>query len=202
MAEIPARTSSGAAVDVLYERLRAELPPLADELRARLGPGWSVAVDTAGPHPTVRLTGPSGEGRRPIAARVTPVRCRTDRFHATVGVGMAPGEVEATHPVDGAAPAWIDALRRVGEAAEAASAPEGPVRVSRSAGGGRVGAAGAKVAAARRHGLPLRYAKGWPDDLLGVRTEPVAGEGLAPFLRDLSRILPVLEAAADGRIAP
>lgn len=119
MAEIPARTSSGAAVDVLYERLRAELPPLADELRARLGPGWSVAVDPAGPHPTVRLTGPSGEGRRPIAARVTPVRCRTDRFHAAVGVVMAPGEVEATHPVAGAAPpgstpcaGWARRLRR------------------------------------------------------------------------------------------
>lgn len=198
------RRSAGAAdVDRLYDRLRTELPGLAAELEAGLGPGWRVAADVAGPHPTVRLERSAEGGSRPVAAWVTPVRCRADRFHATAGVVMAPGEVAASHPEDdGAAPAWIGALRRVGEAAEAACAPDGPVRISRSAGGGRIGAAKAKADAARRHGLPLRWAKGWPEDVLGVRTEPVAGEELASFLRDLCRILPQLAVVADGRIAP
>lgn len=195
--------SEPTGVDALYDRLRAELPPLAADLEATLGPGWTVTVDVAGPHPTVRLERASQDGGRPVAAWVTPVRCRADRFHATAGVVMAPGEIAAPHhDDDGAAPAWIDALRRVGQAAEAACAPDGPVRVSRSAGGGRIGAARIKADAARRHGLPLRWAKGWPEDVLGVRTEPVPGEELAPFLRDLARILPVLVDAADGRIAP
>ncbi|MDX2340764.1 hypothetical protein NJC10_03600 [Micrococcus sp. M4NT] len=194
--------SGPTGVDVLYDRLRADLPPLAAELQAMLGPAWTVTVDVAGPHPTVRLERPSQGGGRPVAAWVTPVRCRADRFHATAGVVMAPGEVAAPPPDDDAATAWIDALRRVGEAAEAACAPDGPVRISRSAGGGRIGAARAKADAARRHGLPLRWAKGWPEDVLGVRTEPVAGEELAPFLRDLCRILPQLAVVADGRIAP
>ncbi|MDO4239058.1 hypothetical protein [Micrococcus sp.] len=195
--------SEPTGVDALYDRLRAELPPLAADLEATLGPGWTVTVDVAGPHPTVRLERASQDGGRPVAAWVTPVRCRADRFHATAGVVMAPGEIAVPHhDDDGAAPAWIDALRRVGQAAEAACAPDGPVRVSRSAGGGRIGAARIKADAARRHGLPLRWAKGWPEDVLGVRTGPVPGEELAPFLRDLARILPVLADAADGRIAP
>ena len=195
--------SEPTGIDALYDRLRAQLTPLGAELQAMLGPGWTATVDVAGPHPTVRLERPSQDGGRSVAAWVTPVRCRADRFHATAGVVMVPSDIAAPRPDDdGTAPAWIDALRRVGEAAEAACAPDGPVRVSRSAGGGRIGAARIKADAARRHGLPLRWAKGWPEDVLGVRTEPVPGEELAPFLRDLARILPVLADAADGRIAP
>ncbi len=195
--------SEPTGIDALYDRLRAQLTPLGAELQAMLGPGWTATVDVAGPYPTVRLERPSQDGGRSVAAWVTPVRCRADRFHATAGVVMVPSDIAAPRPDDdGTAPAWIDALRRVGEAAEAACAPDGPVRVSRSAGGGRIGAARIKADAARRHGLPLRWAKGWPEDVLGVRTEPVPGEELAPFLRDLARILPVLADAADGRIAP
>ena len=94
------RRSAGAAdVDRLYDRLRTELPGLAAELEAGLGPGWRVAADVAGPHPTVRLERSAEGGSRPVAAWVTPVRCRADRFHADqFGVIWSASRDRRKHP--------------------------------------------------------------------------------------------------------
>lgn len=194
----------GTDVDRLYACLRASLPGAADRLRDTLGAGWAVDVVADGPFPEVLVRGPAGRDGRRVAAEVRPVRCRAGRFHATVGVTMTPGEVQAAARRPDVEPAWIADLRAVGAALEAAAAPEGPVRLSAAAGGGRTGPARAKLEAARRHGLPPRFAKGWPDRLLGARTAPVDGADLPAFLAELGRLLASASGAlaGGGRIAP
>ena len=192
-------------IDALYARIRAGLPGLAAELQERLGSGWTVEVDPGGrSHPRVHLEGPSDDDGRRVTVALTPVRCRADTFHATVGASMLAGdldEAQLTEPAAEAAvePAWITRVRALGETAEAwaagrngagrhAAEGSGLVRISARPGGGTRGPAAAKLALADRFWLPRRYAKGRPEEFLGVRTEPVPGEDFAEFVREVAAL--------------
>lgn len=193
-------------MDAVYAAIRDGLPRLTAELEGVLGPRWRVAADPGEhSHPRLHLAGPADDGSR-VLAEITPVRCRASTFHATLGVSMRPGDLDladqdADQDGDGPAaapePAWISRVRTLGEGAEAWAAAHGSLlRVSPRPGGGRTGPAAAKLALADRFGLPRRWAKGWPDRLLGVRTEPVPGERFAAFAREAAALA---AAVADPR---
>ena len=190
MAETPEGTPS---VDEVYAAVRAGLPELVADLTRLLGPGWDVEADPGEPsHPHLRLHGSLADDGRRLVVVVLPVRCRSPLFHATVGVSMLPGDLDPAGLGADVEPAWITRVRALGEAMEATAAD--PVRVSTHPGGGSKGAAAVKLALADRFGLPRRYAKGWPDEFLGVRTSPVPGERYGEFARALAAQVRVLDA--------
>lgn len=172
-------------MDEVYAAVRAGLPELVADLTGDLGPGWDVQADPGErSHPHLRLHGPLADDGRHLVVDVLPVRCRSALFHATVGVSMLPGDLDPAGLSADVAPAWMTRVRALGEAMEATA--EGPVRVSAHPGGGSKGAAAVKLALADRFGLPRRYAKGWPEEFLGVRTCPVPGERYGEFTRALA----------------
>lgn len=187
-------------MDAVYAVIRDGLPRLTGELQGLLGPRWRVAADPGlRSHPWVHLEGPADDDGRRVLAEITPVRCRASTFHATLGVSVRPGDLDLTPldpdsaAADASEPAWITRVRAFGEGAEAWAAAEGSVlRVSTRPGGGTAGPAAAKLALADRFGLPRRYAKGWPDRFLGVRTEPVPGERFAAFAREAATLAAVV----------
>ena len=188
---VPSVTVPGEAapsVDAVYAAVRAGLPGLLDDLDRILGPGWELHADPGErSHPRLRLRGPLGEDGRRLVALVLPVRCRSPLFHATVGVSVLPGDLDPAALDADAEPAWITRVRALGRGMEAGAA--GPVRISAHPGGGSRGPAAVKLALADRFGLPRRYAKGWPEEFLGVRTEPVPGERFGEFARALAALL-------------
>lgn len=205
----PRRTPDArpADVDAVYAAIRDDLPRLTEELQGLLGPRWRVAADPGQrSHPRLHLEGPADDDGRRVLAEITPVRCRASTFHATLGVSMRPGDLDLAaldrDTLDGDVatapePAWISRVRAFGEGAESWAAAHGSLlRVSLRPGGGTAGPAAAKLALADRFGLPRRYAKGWPERFLGVRTEPVPGERFAAFAREAAALAAAVAAVA------
>ena len=170
---------------------RALSGPAAQRLAAALGEGWRVAgtVTNTG-FPSLDVEGPAFDDGRGLYVQVEAPRGGDGtQFSATIGTLLDAGDLE----VDGlSAPAWVERARLIGGFLEDHWAGR-PYAVSdRPAPRTQGGEEAAKAVIAQRHGLPLRWAKGYADSYIGVRTERFGAEHLETFLGELAEVLPDL----------